>query len=195
MSRAHLNLLLKSLNEIGEQQQEIKINVLHTGTGDISENDVNLATASKAILIGFNVQADSAARRLAETEGVSIRLYNIIYRMIEDIEKALKGMLAPETREVFIGEAVILQTFKISKIGKIAGCKVTKGEIQRNAKARILRGEDILFIGEMSSLKHEKEDVREVRQGFECGIGFRNYHDYQEGDKIECYRVEEVPVL
>ncbi len=190
-----LEPIVKSLNDIGNAQQDIKINILHTGNGDISESDAMLAAASKAILIGFNVQADSAARRLADKEGVSIRLYTIIYRLIEDIEKALKGMLAPEIREVFIGEAIILQTFKISKVGKIAGCKVLRGEIRRNAKVRISRNEEILFEGEISSLKHEKEDVREVRQGFECGMGFRNFNDYQDGDKIECYLTEEVPVI
>ncbi len=190
-----LEPIVKSLNDIGNAQQDIKINILHTGNGDISESDAMLAAASKAILIGFNVQADSAARRLADKEGVSIRLYTIIYRLIEDIEKALKGMLAPEIREVFIGEAIILQTFKISKVGKIAGCKVVRGEIRRNAKVRITRNEEILFEGEISSLKHEKEDVREVRTGFECGMGFRNFNDYQDGDKIECYLTEEVPIL
>jgi len=190
-----LEPIVKSLNDIGNAQQDIKINILHTGNGDISESDAMLAAASKAILIGFNVQADSAARRLADKEGVSIRLYTIIYRLIEDIEKALKGMLAPEIREVFIGEAIILQTFKISKVGKIAGCKVLRGEMRRNAKVRISRNEEILFEGEISSLKHEKEDVREVRQGFECGMGFRNFNDYQDGDKIECYLTEEVPVI
>jgi len=190
-----LEPIVKSLNDIGNSQQDIKINILHTGNGDLSESDAMLAAASKAILIGFNVQADSAARRLAEKEGISIRLYTIIYRLIEDIEKALKGMLAPEIREVFIGEAIILQTFKISKVGKIAGCKVVRGEIRRNAKVRISRIEGVLFEGEISSLKHEKEDVREVRQGFACGMGFRNFNDYQEGDKIECFLIEEVPIL
>ncbi len=169
---------------------EITVNVLYTETGNIGENDVMLASASKAILIGFNVQADVAARRLAEKEGVSIRLYDIIYRMTEDIEKALKGMLEPEVKENVIGKAEVLEVFPISKIGKIAGCRVREGELRRNAKVRLFRGEDLLFEGEMSSLKHEKEDVREIRTGFECGVGLKNFHNIEVGDEIVCYVLE-----
>jgi translation initiation factor IF-2 len=149
-----------------------------------------LATASHAIVVGFNVQADAAARRNAEAEGVSIRLYNIIYRLTEDIEKAMKGLLEPEIKENIIGTGVVLATFKISKVGAIAGCRVTSGEFRRNAKVRLRREGTIIFEGEFSSLKHEKEDVREVRNGFECGAGFRNYNDFAVGDQIECYVLE-----
>lgn len=169
---------------------EIAVNVLYAETGNIGENDVMLASASKAIIIGFSVQADVAARRLAEKEGVSIRLYDIIYRMSEDIEKALKGMLDPVVTEKEIGRAEVLAVFPISKIGKIAGCKVREGELRRNAKVRLYRGEDLVFEGEMASLKHEKESVREVRTGFECGVGLKNFHDIEVGDELVCYVLE-----
>ena len=169
---------------------EISVKVLYAEAGNIGENDVMLASASKAIIIGFNVQADVAARRLAEKEGVSIRLYDIIYRLTEDIEKALKGMLEPEVKENIIGRAEVLAVFPISKVGKIAGCRVREGELRRNAKVRLYRGDDLLFEGEMGSLKHEKEDVREIRTGFECGVGLKNFHNIEVGDEIVCYVLE-----
>ncbi len=183
-----LEPIISSLNELGKG--DIKINILHAEAGNISESDIMLATASHAIVVGFNVQADAAARRNAEAEGVSIRLYNIIYRLTEDIEKAMKGLLEPEIKENIIGTGVVLATFKISKVGAIAGCRVTSGEFRRNAKVRLRRDGTIVFEGEFSSLKHEKEDVREVRNGFECGAGFRNYNDFAVGDQIECYVLE-----
>ena len=187
-----LEPIVNSLNELNKAKSGITINILHAETGNISENDVSLAGASKAIVIGFNVQADTSARRMAEKEGVSIRLYDIIYRLIEDIEKAIKGMLAPEFREISLGKADILQVFKVSKVGAVAGSKVSQGEIRRNGRARIKHGADLLYEGEISSLKHEKDDVREVRQGFECGISFRNFSDFNVGDSIECYILEKV---
>ncbi len=183
-----LEPIVNSLNELSKG--DISVNILHAETGNISENDVMLASASKAIIVGFNVQADVSARRLADSEGVSIRLYDIIYRMIEDVEKALKGMLAPELIEKLIGKAEILQIFSISKVGKIAGCRVREGDIRRNGKVRLYRGQDILYEGEIFSLKHEKEDVREIRQGFECGISLKNFNDIQVGDVIVCYILE-----
>jgi translation initiation factor IF-2 len=183
-----LEPILGELDKLGKG--EITITVLYSETGNIGENDVMLASASKAIILGFNVQAEVAARRLAEAEGVDIRLYDIIYRLTEDIEKALKGMLAPEFVEKTLGKAQVLKVFPISKVGKIAGCRVIEGELRRNGKVRMKRGVDIVFEGEMSSLKHEKEDVREVRNGFECGVGFRNFHDIEPGDIIECYVLE-----
>lgn len=184
-----LEPIINSLNDLNKEG-EIKVNVLYGETGNITENDIYLATASKAIVLGFNVQADIAARRLAETEGVSIRLYDIIYRLIEDIEKALKGMLEPEFKEVFLGHASVLAVFKISKVGAIAGCRITQGEIRRNGKVRIKRNGDIVYEGEISSLKHEKDDVKEIRQGFECGISFKNFYNFEVGDQIECYTLE-----
>jgi len=180
--------IVNSLNELS--QGEIKINVIHAETGNISESDVMLAAASRAILLGFNVNADQAARNLAEQEGVSIRLYDIIYRMIEDIEKALKGMLEPETREITVGTAQVRAVFKINKVGTIAGCRVLTGELRRNARVRLVRDGETLFDGEISSLKHEKEDVREVRQGFECGVSLKGYNDINEGDILENYIIE-----
>jgi translation initiation factor IF-2 len=180
-----LEPIKNSLNDLNTG--EISINILYAETGNITENDVSLAAASKAIVLGFNVSADTAARRKAEVEGVSIRVYDIIYRLIEDIEKALKGMLTPEFKEVIVGRAEILQVFHISKVGNIAGCRVALGEIRRNAKARLVRAGQVVFDGELSSLKHEKEDVREVRQGFDCGIALKGFNEYVPGDILECY--------
>ncbi|HLF74943.1 MAG TPA: EF-Tu/IF-2/RF-3 family GTPase, partial [Anaerolineales bacterium] len=169
---------------------EIGIRVLYFETGNISENDVMLASASHAIIIGFNVQADVSARRTAEKEGVDIRLYEIIYRMTEDIEKALNGMLEPEIREKIIGRAQVLAVFTASKFGRVAGCRVTDGEIRRNAKVRLYRETDLVYEGDIGSLRHEKDDVREVKQGYECGIGFKNFNDIQVGDQLICFVLE-----
>lgn len=183
-----LEPIVNSLNELS--QGEIKINIIHAETGNISESDVMLATASKAIVLGFNVAADGAARNLAEQQGVSIRLYEIIYRMIEDIEKALKGMLEPEVKEIPVGQAQVRAIFKINKVGTIAGCRVTQGEVRRNTRIRVMRNGEKIFDGEISSLKHEKDDVKEVRQGFECGISLKGYNDLSEGDILESYVIE-----
>ncbi len=179
-------------NSLNELSKDIKINILYSETGNVTENDVMLAAASHAIIVGFNVQADTSARRLAESEAVSIRLYEIIYRLIEDIEKAMKGMLEPEFREVALGRADVLAVFKVSKVGNIAGCKVTQGEIRRNGKVRIHRSDQIVYEGEISNLKREKDDAREVRVGFECGISFKGFSEVAAGDWIECYSVERV---
>ncbi|MDK1028281.1 MAG: translation initiation factor IF-2 [Anaerolineae bacterium] len=184
-----LEPIVSELEKLGKS--EIRIRVLHADTGNISENDIMLAAASKAIVIGFNVQSDVPARKLASNEGVSIRLYDIIYRITEDIEKSLKGMLDPVIAEKEIGRAEVLAVFPISKVGKIAGCRVRDGELRRNAKVRLLRGKDIVFEGEMSSLKQEKKDVNEIRSGFECGVGLKNFHDIKEGDELVCYILEE----
>jgi translation initiation factor IF-2 len=185
-----LEPIVNSLNDLSKG--DISVNILHAETGNISENDVMLASASQAIIVGFSVQAEVGARRLADAEGVSIRLYDIIYRLTEDVEKALKGMLAPEFTEKAVGRAEILQVFNISKVGKIAGCRVREGEIRRNGKARVHRGKDIVYEGEIASLKHEKENEHEVRQGFECGVGLKNFNDIQVGDVIECFVLEKV---
>lgn len=186
-----LEPIVKELNELAKTNaSEIALKVIYAETGNIGENDVNLASASKALILGFNVQADVSARRLAEAEGVSIRLYDIIYRLTEDIEKALKGMLEPEFNEKHLGKAQILAIFPVSKVGRIAGCRCLDGEIRRNGKARITRGADVIFEGEIASLRHEKEDVKEIRTGFEFGIGFKNFNDMAEGDILECYHLE-----
>jgi len=184
-----LDPIMSEVEKLG--QGEIGVNVLYAETGNIGENDIMLASASHAIVIGFNVQADVAARRLAEKEGISIRLYNIIYRLTEDVEKALKGMLEPEIVEKEIGRAEVLAVFPISRIGKIAGCRVREGELRRNAKVRMMRGEDMVVEGEMYSLKHEKENVNEIRTGRECGVGLKNFHDIHVGDILICYVMEE----
>jgi len=183
-----LDPIVSELKKLGEG--EIGVKVLYTETGNIGDNDVMLASASHAIVLGFNVQADVSARRLAEKEGVDIRLYEIIYRLTEDIEKALKGMLEPVVEEKIIGRAQVLAVFTASKFGKVAGCRVTDGELRRNAKVRLIRGSDIVYEGDMGSLRHEKDDVREVRQGYECGVGFKNFKDIQVGDQLVCYVLE-----
>ena len=185
-----LEPVTNSLNEI--DQSEININILHSEAGNITENDIMLAAASNAIVLGFNVQIENAAAKLAKTERVSIRTYDIIYRLLEDIEKALKGMLAPEKKETVLGQAEVLQTFSISKLGTIAGCRVMNGEVRRNARVRVLRDEQNLFEGELASLKHEKDNVKEVRSGFECGIRIKGFNDFEIGDTIESFIIEEV---
>jgi translation initiation factor IF-2 len=184
--------ITSSLGEISAG--EIKVNVLHAATGNISENDVMLATASDAIVIGFNVVADQAAQRAAESEGVDIRIYDIIYRLTEDIEKALKGMLEPEIRRVVLGRAEVRAVFHIPKVGKIAGCMVLEGELRRNAKIRVLRGEEVIWDSPIASLKHVKDDVREIREGFECGVGVRGFEKFEIDDILECYTEETVAV-
>jgi translation initiation factor IF-2 len=184
-----LDPIVTELNKLG--QGEIGIKILYSEAGNIGDNDIMLASASHAIIIGFNVQADVSARRLAEKEGVDIRLYEIIYRMTEDIEKALKGMLAPVVKEKVLGRAQVLAVFTASKFGRVAGCKVTDGELRRNAKARLFRGTDVVYEGDMGSLRHEKEDVKEIKQGYECGVGFKNFSDIQPGDQLVCYILEQ----
>jgi translation initiation factor IF-2 len=183
-----LDPIVTELNKLGEG--EIGVKIIYSETGNIGENDIMLASASKAIIIGFNVQADVSARRVAEKEGVDIRLYEIIYRMTEDIEKALNGMLEPKLVEKILGRAQVLDVFTASKFGKVAGCKVTDGELRRGARVRLFRGADMIYEGDLSSLRHEKEDVKEIRQGYECGVGFKSFNDIQPGDQLVCYVVE-----
>jgi len=185
-----LEPVTNSLNEI--DQSEININILHSEAGNITENDIMLAAASNAIVLGFNVKIETTAEKLAETENVSIRTYDIIYRLLDDVEKALKGMLEPEEKETVLGQAEVLQTFRISKLGTIAGCRVMNGEVRRNAKARVLRDEKNLYEGDLASLKHEKDNVKEVRSGFECGIRIKGFNDFEIGDTIESFIIEEV---
>jgi translation initiation factor IF-2 len=188
-----LEPIISSLEELS--MGDIKVNVLHSATGNIGESDVMLAAASDAIVVGFNVSADQAARSVADNEKVDIRIYDIIYRLTEDIEKALKGMLEPETHEVEIGQAVVRAVFRIPRIGNIAGCSVIKGELRRNANIRVLRDNEVVFEGPIASLKHEKDDVREIREGFECGVGLRGYEDFEVGDLLVCFTEETVAVI
>jgi len=186
-----LEPIVNSLKELGENQSDVSIVILHQETGNITESDVMLAAASDAIVIGFAVDADNAAERLAESEGVSIRLYTIIYRLTEDIEKAIKGMLEPEMVERTIGKAKVLATFKVSRFKTAAGCRVIDGEIRRNGNIRVIRDSKVIFDGQVGSLKRGKDDVREIREGFECGIALRQFHEFKEGDLLECYIIEQ----
>ena len=185
-----LEPIINSLEDLGKGQKDISINVLHAETGNVTESDVMLAAASDAIILGFAVEADASSRKLAETEGVSIRLYQIIYRLLEDIEKALSGLLEPELVEKTIGKAQVLATFKVSKGGMAAGCRVIDGELRRNAKVRVIRDNAEVFSGEFLALKREKDDVREVREGMECGITLKDFDDFEVSDLIECYVME-----
>jgi len=171
---------------------EVKIQIVHSAVGGISESDVNLAIASKAVIVGFNVRADAGARKLAEGNGVDLRYYTIIYDAVDDVKAAMTGMLAPEQREEVIGTAEIRTKFVASKIGTVAGCMVTAGLVRRGARVRILRDNVVVYTGEVDSVRRIKEDVREVKEGFECGIKIKNYNDISEGDQLEFFEVKEV---
>jgi translation initiation factor IF-2 len=171
---------------------EVKVNIIHTGVGAISESDVNLAAASKAVLIGFNVRADSGARKLIESLGIDVRYYNIIYEAVDEIKAALGGMLAPEQKESMIGTVEIREVFRISKVGAIAGCYVQDGMIKRNSRVRVLRNNVIIHTGELDSLKRFKDDVKEVKNNFECGLSLKNFNDIEVGDILEVYEIVEV---
>jgi len=171
---------------------EVKVNIIHSGVGAITESDVNLALASKAVLIGFNVRADASARKLAESSGVDLRYYNIIYEAVDEVKAALSGMLAPEKKESVIGTVEIRQVFHISKVGTIAGCYVQDGVVKRGAGVRVLRNNVVIHQGELDSLKRFKDDVKEVKANFECGLSLKNFNDIQEGDLLEVFEVVEV---
>src|SRR6201985_309139 len=170
---------------------EVKVQIVHSAVGGISESDVNLAIASKAVIIGFNVRADSGARKLAENNCVDLRYYNIIYDAVDEVKAAMTGMLAPEQREEVVGSAEIRQVFTVSKTS-IAGCMVTSGLVRRGSKLRLLRENVVVFTGEIDSLRRMKDDVREVREGFECGLTIKNYNDIKEGDQLEFFEIKEV---
>jgi translation initiation factor IF-2 len=171
---------------------KVKINVLHGSVGAISTNDIMLASASNAIVIGFNVRPERTARELAEQEKVDVRLYTVIYDLIDDIKKAMVGLLEPVYREEELGQAEVREVFRVPKVGAVAGCHVTNGVIPRNAKVRLLRDNVVVYDGTIASLRRFKDDVSEVRQGFECGIGLERFQDIKVGDVIEAYRMVEV---
>ena len=171
---------------------EVRVQVVHSAVGGISETDVNLAAASKAVIIGFNVRADAAARKLAEQDGIDMRYYNIIYDAVDDVKAAMSGMLSPEKRETVIGMLEIRQTIRVPKVGLIAGCRVMEGVVRRNASARLLRDNVVIWTGELASLKHFKDDVREVQAGNECGLSLKGYDDIKVGDQLEIFEVTEV---
>jgi translation initiation factor IF-2 len=185
-----LEPIVSSLEKLGNK--DLKVNILHTGTGNINESDIMLAAVSKAVAIGFTVGVDTAARRLADAKGVDIRCYNIIYKLIEDIDKALTGLLEPVYADKLIGQAEVRAAFKIKSVGMVAGCMVREGLLKRDAKAQVLRQGQLVHEGTISSLKRLKDDVKEVKSGFECGVGIESFTDYQEGDIIQAYVKERV---
>ena len=182
--------LVQSLQKLSTS--EVKVNVIHAAVGAISESDIHLAQASKAVIIGFNTRADAGARKAAETAGVDIRYYNIIYDAVDEVKSALSGMLAPEKREEITGLVEVRQVFRATRIGTIAGCYVLEGVIKRSSRVRVLRKHIVVWEGEIESLKRFKDDVKEVRGGFECGVSLKNFNAYEEGDQLEAFDVTEV---
>ncbi|HCS51339.1 MAG TPA: translation initiation factor IF-2, partial [Planctomycetaceae bacterium] len=170
---------------------EVRVEVLHTGVGGVNESDVSLAAASGAIIVAFHVIAEERAELLAQNEGVNIRRYRIIYEVTEDIKRALEGLLAPEAFEVTTGRAIVLQTFSISRMGTIAGCRILNGTISRNDRVHVIRDQTIINNYAINSLKREKEDAKSVREGMECGIRLEGFNDIKEGDLLEAYRIDE----
>lgn len=174
---------------------EVAVNVLHASVGAITANDILLASASQAIVIGFNVRPERSAKELAEREGVDVRLYSVIYAVTEEIQKAMTGMLAPTIKEEELGRAEVREVFRVSKVGTVAGCMVLEGSILRNARARLLRDNVVVWEGNLASLRRFKDDVGEVKSGFDCGIGLERFQDIKEGDIIEAFRLVEVARL
>jgi translation initiation factor IF-2 len=172
--------------------KEIQVAIIHRGVGQISESDVLLASASDAVIVGFQVRPSSSARRLAENEEIEIRLYSIIYDAINDVKAAMEGMLAPEQEEVIVGNAEVREVFKITKVGTVAGCMVTDGYIKRNNPIRLIRDGIVVYAGKLNSLKRFKDDVGEVKSGYDCGMGIESFNDIQVGDVIESYEMREV---
>ena len=175
-----------ALEKLGTDEVEARI--IHWAVGGIASSDVALAEASGAVIIAFNVRADAQAKQQAERDGVEIRYYNIIYDLVDDVKKAMSGLLAPVLREEFLGNASVLEVFNISKVGKVAGCRVTEGKVERGAGVRLVRDNVVIHEGKLSTLKRFKDEVREVPVGQECGMAFENYHDLKQGDTIECFR-------
>ena len=181
--------IIGSLRKIEEENPEVAVRVLHSGVGAITESDVILANASKGLIVGFNVRANAQARELSERNGVNMRYYNIIYNVIDDVKGLLSGLLSPSIREEYLGQAEIRQVFNITKVGKVAGCMVTTGLVRRGSKVRLLRDNVVIHEGMLKTLKRMKDEVKEVREGTECGMAFESYDDLKEGDIIECYDV------
>jgi len=182
--------LAQSLNKLSTP--EVRVQIVHAAVGGISESDVNLATASKAVIIGFNTRADALARKLAESNGIDIRYYNIIYDAVDEVKAAMSGMLAPEKKEEITGLVEVRQTFRVPKVGTVAGCMVLDGFVKRSSNVRVLRDNVVVFTGELDSLKRFKDDVKEVKTGFECGLSVKNFNDIQEGDQLEAFEITEV---
>jgi translation initiation factor IF-2 len=179
-----------ALNKVGGD--EVRARIIHAGVGGITESDVSLAATSGAVVLGFNVRANAQAREVAEREGVEIRYYAVIYDLVDEMKQAMSGLLAPTLRETFLGNAEILEVFTISKVGKVAGCRVTEGKVERGAQVRLIRDNVVVHQGKLSTLKRFKDEVREVVAGQECGMAFEGYQDMRQGDVIECFQVEQV---
>ncbi|MDP1898455.1 MAG: EF-Tu/IF-2/RF-3 family GTPase, partial [Sulfurimicrobium sp.] len=182
--------LIHSLQKLSTA--EVKVNVIHSGVGAITESDINLAIASKAVVIGFNSRADAVARKLIQSSGVDVHYYNIIYEAVDEIKAALSGMLAPERKENVIGLVEVRNVFRITKIGTVAGCYVLDGVVKRGASVRVLRDNVVVHTGELDSLKRFKDDVKEVKSGYECGLSLKNFNDIEVGDQLEAYEMVEV---
>jgi translation initiation factor IF-2 len=188
--RGSLEAIQAALMDLGND--EVQVNIVVGGVGGITETDVNLAVTSKAVVFGFNVRADAAARKLVESEGVDLRYYNVIYNLIDDVKDALTGMLAPERREEILGIAEVRDIFGSPRYGQVAGCMVIEGTVYRSRPIRVLRDNVVIYQGELESLRRFKDDASEVRNGMECGIGVKNYTDVKIGDLIEVYEVKEI---
>ena len=173
--------------------EEVKLNIIHRAVGDITENNVMLASASKAIVVGFNVRPTSQASKLAEREGVDLKLYNVIYEAISDVRAAMEGLLEPELREVISGRAEVLELFSISRVGTVAGCQVNSGRVLRNSSVRVIRNNRTIHEGKIRSLRRFSDDVREITTGQDCGIVVEDFNDFELGDIIESYTYEQVP--
>jgi translation initiation factor IF-2 len=185
-----LEAIVHAIEKLGTE--EVAARMIHAGVGGITESDVTLAEASGTPVIGFNVRAHKEAREAAERAGIEIRYYNIIYDLVDDVKKAMSGLLSPTIRETMLGNATILEIFNVSKVGKVAGCRVTDGTIERGANVRLIRDNVVVHEGKLSQLKRFKDDAREVAAGQECGMAFESYQDMRPGDVIECYRVEQI---
>jgi translation initiation factor IF-2 len=185
-----LEAIVGALDKLGTD--EVAARVIHGGVGGVTESDVTLAEASGAAIIGFNVRANAQARQASERAGIEIRYYNIIYNLVDDVKAAMSGLLSPERRETFLGNAEILEVFNITKVGKVAGCRVVEGVVERGASVRLIRDNVVIHEGKLATLKRFKDDVKEVHAGQECGMNFENYQDMRQGDVIECFRVEEI---
>jgi translation initiation factor IF-2 len=189
-AQGSVEAIVGSLEKLGTE--EVRARILLAGVGGITESDVTLAGASSAAIIGFNVRAHAEARTAAERAGVEIRYYNIIYDLVDDVKAAMSGLLAPELRETMLGNAEVLEVFAVSKVGKIAGCRVTDGRVERGQHVRLIRDNVVIHEGKLSTLKRFKDDASQVVAGQECGMSFEGYQDMRKGDVIECYRVESI---
>ena len=182
--------IVAALDKMGTD--EVRARIIHAGVGGITESDIALAAASGAVVLGFNVRANAQAREAAERDGVETRYYAVIYDLVDEVKQAMSGLLAPTRRETFFGNAEVLEVFTISKVGKVAGCRVTEGKVERGAHVRLIRDNVVIHEGRLSTLKRFKDEVREVVAGQECGMAFEGYQDMRQGDVIECFEVETI---